>query len=1125
MLKRHSESKINRIISVCVALVLLLAVLMPVSAFADESSAAKTVRIGWYHSALFQEGMSDDAVKSGYSYDYIHKIADYNGWTYEYVYGDWTELFKKLESGEIDVLAGVSKTEERMEKFLYPDEIMGKEHYALYQLSDSKNMDASDLRTFEGKTIGAIYNNLMTTCLENWLDEKGAKAVVVYYKSFDERDQDFADGKIDALVTTDNGILQSSGYAQITRVGSEDYYLAVAKDRNDLLNDLNRAQSYLKDVDPYYLNNLEFQSYGTTLANSSLTTVEQKWLDENDSIVVGYLENYIPYCGTDENGNAYGLITDVMNAIIKELNITDRLSVSYKGYSDGNSIIEALKKGEIDAAFPVGGEIWQLEQRGIKATNDVVTSNVNLVYKGSYSYEGIKELAVTAGNVMMRDYLAAAYPDAHFTEYASIIECLDAVLDGKADATTVNSLRIDIVKKDRDYNSLSLMRMSKTSGRCLGVLPSNTGLLVLLNRGINLIGTEFGANISYNYMGDLYKASLSDYIAENLVAVICLAGLIVFTILYLAFNVLNKTKKYLKLEEEKNRELSQNQIMLEESAAEQESQLEEITALNDQLHQNQSRLEDSVAEQEAQLTEIESLNRKLREKQNYTDSLYHKLLKIQSCGIIAYKVPSNEILVMNDMARKLYSLPIDEDVDPKKAVASISKERYDNEAVTREKLRGIKKPGDQYSFSFWIDGDDRNSKHIFATSQLVQMDNGDNIIVSSLLDITDITEMERVTAQANAANEAKTAFLFSMSHDIRTPMNAIIGYTKLMEKNIGDEEKTRDYLQKIENSSDLLLSLINNVLEMARIESGKVSLDEDTLNAGAVVDGVTSVYEELMEEKNISFTKTQNIKTPYIIGDKVKISEILLNIVSNAYKYTPNGGSVNVAVTELPSDRKGWTVIQTSVSDTGIGMSKEYLKIIFEEFSRARNTTEAHIQGTGLGMPIVKKLVELMDGTINIESELGRGTTVTVTIPHRVGIAPEEYVEIANIKKNGSIAGKRILLAEDNDLNAEIAVEILTSLDLKVERAEDGIVCVDMLSKAEPGYYDAVLMDIQMPNMDGYKAAEKIRRAGLDVPIIAMTANAFDEDKKNALAAGMNAHLAKPIDIGELVDTLQNILL
>lgn len=389
-------------------------------------------------------------------------------------------------------------------------------------------------------------------------------------------------------------------------------------------------------------------------------------------------------------------------------------------------------------------------------------------------------------------------------------------------------------------------------------------------------------------------------------------------------------------------------------------------------------------------------------------------------------------------------------------------------------------------------------------------------------------ELEEALDMANKANSAKTVFLNSMSHDIRTPMNAIIGFTDLLGENLGDEKKARDYIGKIKSSSDYLLSLINNVLEMARIESGRSDLDERDISVEKSLDAVYWIFEAQMKEKHIDFIWDVNVKHNNIKCDVVKLKEILMNIINNAYKYSLPGDSVAVRIEEIPCDRDGYARIQTTVKDTGIGMSEEFLEHIFEDFTRAQTSTESGQFGTGLGMAIVKKIVDLMGGTIDVQSKQGVGTTFTVTLEHKIAEIAAENREVVKSTEDYSFRGKRILLVEDNDLNAEIAQTILAGTGMTVDRACDGIQCVDVLKGSEPGYYDMVLMDIQMPNMDGYEATRIIRQLEdkrlSEIPIIAMTANAFAEDRKQAFDAGMNGHIAKPINAENLKMTLAGIL-
>lgn len=393
-------------------------------------------------------------------------------------------------------------------------------------------------------------------------------------------------------------------------------------------------------------------------------------------------------------------------------------------------------------------------------------------------------------------------------------------------------------------------------------------------------------------------------------------------------------------------------------------------------------------------------------------------------------------------------------------------------------------------------------------------------------------KLEIALKKAETASLAKTRFLNNMSHDIRTPMNAILGYAQLMKDELKGKDlpETSEHLKKLQQSGSLLLSIINNVLDMAQIESGKMEIDENYARIEDIRQTLFEIFEDEAKKKNLELHYTINIEHEHILTDITKVKEIFVNILSNAIKYTPSGGSVMLNIDELACDEPGYMIVRTSVSDTGIGMSRDYLTKIFDAFTRERNTTKSKITGSGLGMSIVKKYVDLLGGTIDVESEFGKGSTFTVTLKYR--IAYESYYVKNNAENPETcseiLEGKNILLAEDNDLNAEIAEVILERAGLKIERVEDGIQCVNRIMKMPAGTYDMILMDIQMPQMDGYKATRVIRRLPdkdkACIPIIAMTANAFEEDKRKAIAAGMNGHIAKPIQVDKLLSTLKTIL-
>ena len=390
-------------------------------------------------------------------------------------------------------------------------------------------------------------------------------------------------------------------------------------------------------------------------------------------------------------------------------------------------------------------------------------------------------------------------------------------------------------------------------------------------------------------------------------------------------------------------------------------------------------------------------------------------------------------------------------------------------------------------------------------------------------------EIRKSAEKARKANEAKTRFLFNMSHDIRTPMNAIVGFSGLLEKSLHDEKKSLGYIKKIRVSSDILLTIINQVLEMARIESGKITLNPESVNIREMVEAMNTVFESSLTKKSLEYQCSLNVVHDQILCDKTKMEEIILNVVSNSIKYTNPHGKITVSIDELDSEDEKNANYKVVVEDNGIGMSQDYLPHIFEEFSREHTSTETRVVGTGLGLPIVKSLVDRMGGTIEVESEEGKGTRFIMKFSFPVSlenqVREKEKQNIPDITEK--LEGKRILLAEDNELNAEIAETVLEETGIKVKHVEDGIQCIEELKKMPEKYYDVILMDVQMPNMDGYTATQRIRDlddSRAEIPIIAMTANAYDEDRRKAQEAGMDGFLAKPLDVDEMMRLLAQII-
>ena len=542
------------------------------------------------------------------------------------------------------------------------------------------------------------------------------------------------------------------------------------------------------------------------------------------------------------------------------------------------------------------------------------------------------------------------------------------------------------------------------------------------------------------------------------------------------------------------------------------------------IHQDISETVRIEKEKEAE-RRLAELNDSLRKEKLRQDIYYKELLDIENCGVLAYTMPGHKVIHMNAEALRMYGI---ESVEAaQRELGPLLRQVYYPDSDVLNQLKKLRNEDDMVDYECIIGKGKANECHALAKSKVVHIPTGERAVLTTFVDVSDMVMLKNALRRAEEGSRAKSSFLFAMSHDLRTPMNAIIGYAELMEAHWGEKEAATNYLQKLKGASQFLLALIGNVLEIARIESGKETLNEAPWNLMKLEETLDILLDREISRKQLTVNRNVNIRHANVYCDALKIREIIMNLLSNAVKYTAEGGKIVLDIEEKPSVQDDFMTLQIRVSDNGIGISKEYIPHIFDAFTRERSSSESGIIGTGLGLHIVKSFVDLMNGDISVESESGKSTCFTVEISCRKVPEEELQQQMEEQPENVSLAGRRLLLAEDNGLNAEIAMTILQDAEAEVELAADGKIAVDMLKDAPVGYYDTVLMDIQMPNMNGYQATGVIRKLPDErakIPIIAITANAFEEDRQAALAAGMDDYVAKPVEISELFRTIMKNL-
>ena len=932
--------------SVCalLSLLLLLSAVLPVKAVA-ETAPIKIIRVGSFEDTF--NYCNEKGARKGYGYELLQTLSGYTGWQFEYVTCDWSDCFEKLKNDEIDIMGGISYTEDRAEEMLFSDEPMGEEKYYLYVDLSRADISASNFKTLNGKKVGVLMGTEPEVMLTEWEEKYGLETEHVNISNNEDVKQKLANHEIDCFVSLEESLWAELGISTITRVGKSSIYYVLNKDRSDLKEELDNAMRALDEAAPFYTADL-CKKYFSLDYKPILTGEEKAWLRKHGAIRMGFLTSDRGVSTYDPaTGEITGTITDYIQFATDCLG-NQELEFHLVGYDDKEAELNALKSGEIDMVFHFDQSPNLAEEYRVACTNTTWTSNMMAVTNKQLFIENeVNRVAVPQNKISLTRYIAFYYPQWEIVDCDTQEDAIKLVKDGQADCFVTGISSEGNYSKKYGFYSVPLPNPANS---CFAVNSGNRSLLSILNKTIKAMPANMLTSSLAMYKSSSRKVTLIDFIKDNFFMVLLVSSIAVAVVLLTILKLLQKARKA-------------------EAAA--------------------------------------------RKAANDTQELNAKL----------------QVAVEN----------------------------------------------------------------------------------------------------AESANRAKSTFLFNMSHDIRTPMNAIIGYADLASRHLDDPAKLKNYMENIQVCGQNLLMLLNNVLDLARIENDKTEMEYSVSDVDKDFRNCVAMFQNQADSKGQTLTVTAHLLYPYVYADIPHLTEVCTNLVSNAVKYTGAGGTIHCDVTQKPGKKEGWCDMVVTVADNGIGMSQEFQKHIFEPFERERTSTVSKVEGSGIGMGIVKKLVELMSGTVEVESKIGVGSKFTVTIPCRIASGDETQAKReTNPSDQKCLCGTRILLTEDNDLNAEIAVELLREEGCTVDRAKDGVECVDMLEKAANGTYQMILMDIQMPVMNGYDAAKKIRRMDdpqkAGIPIIAMTANAFSEDKQAALDVGMNDHIAKPINMNILVPTIQKYL-
>lgn len=923
----------------CPALSLfILLTLLPIPASAAEL-CENIVRVGSFEGTY--NVINEKGERNGYGYEYLQNIAGYAGWTYEYVTSNWEDCFTQLENGEIDILGGISYTEERAASMLFSDIPMGEEKYYIYTDASNTHLSAADLNFFDGKTIGVLKDHIPETVLDAWEARYGLHTQHVDISTTEEILEKLASDEIDCFVSVEESRWGELDIAPVTNIGKSDIYFEISKSRPDIKEALDSAMRRIRDDNPFYTDEL-YQRYLSAQTSAFLSSEEKEWLTQHGDIRIGYLNNDTGVSVLNQTtGRLTGVITDYVE-LARNCLQGETLKFELKGYDTRTEQLEALHNNEIDLIFHVSQNPYSAEMNRFVLSDTVWTFNMAATMaRNSFNESAENSVAIAKDNFALKAYISYNYPQWTIIECETKDAAVKAMQTGEADCFVSNSGSVSDYLRNQKLHIVFLTRPANAS---FAVRQGEPLLLSIMNKTLMSMPTAKLSGAVVSYSNALRRVTAAEFIQDNFLTVSIISAALFLLILSVILVSLRKSKR---------------------AAA-----------------------------------HAMELNQKLEEKQQ---------------------------------------------------------------------------------------------------------------------------ELQTALVEAQSANRAKTTFLNNMSHDIRTPINGIIGMLTILEKNEDDPEKVKDCLHKINISSQLLLSLINDVLDMAKLEADTVIMNNESVELHRICDEVTTAVAFQAEEAGLQVTaEHDDYRGVYVLCSSLHLKKVLMNLFTNSVKYNKPDGSICTSMRTLSRTEDSIT-IEFKILDTGIGMSEDFVKNkLFTPFVQADNSPRTSYMGTGLGMPIVKSIVEKMNGSITVASKLGEGSCFTVVLPFRIDHCEPPADEAAAAAAD--IAGLRLLLVEDNELNAEIAQFMLTDNGAEVVTAQNGLAAVQEFESAKSGTYDAILMDVMMPVMDGLTAARAIRALerpdAKTIPIIAMTANVFKEDEEQCLKAGMNAHLTKPLEMEKVKRTI-----